>query len=193
MGYLIVTSILKSRKTRLNRHVVGVAHSEKCIIWNITSENKKGETTWKIRRMQECHIKPGKPGYRTLYSDYAPGWTIRGSYPRTEKKNFSPIREVQNGSEVAPLLPSVLGLLSKLQAAGSWSWPLSSIYCRRQEWVEPYLCFPCMTSWSGQGEIHIFPFVILTMFLKEWKLEDVDWNHPAQGSYKWRDIIINTE
>jgi len=35
------------------------------------------------------------------------------------------------------------------KAAGTWSWPLTSIYCRDTECVEPYLHFSNMPSWCG--------------------------------------------
>ena len=34
--------------------------------------------------------------------------------------------------------------------------PLISIYCRGQEWVELYLCFPYALSRRGHGQLHLF-------------------------------------
>jgi hypothetical protein len=35
------------------------------------------------------------------------------------------------------------------KAAGVWSWPLTSICCRGQEYVELYLHHPDTSSWRG--------------------------------------------
>lgn len=50
--------------------------------------------------------------------------------------------------------------LSKVEAAGAWSWPLTIIHCRGCEWMELYLCYNYMPSCSGQEEKRFFlPFL----------------------------------
>jgi hypothetical protein len=52
------------------------------------------------------------------------------------------------------------------EAAGTWSWPLTSIYCRGQECVELYLHSPSRPSWRGaqlkkaQGQLYIYLLLI---------------------------------
>jgi len=43
---------------------------------------------------------------------------------------------------------------------GMCCWLFTSNKRRGQEWVQPYLCSPCMSSWNGQGQIltYLFPF-----------------------------------
>jgi hypothetical protein len=58
--------------------------------------------------------------------------------------NFSLHHRVQNGSRAHP--PSypmcTRGSYPGRKAAGAWSWPLTSIWCRGQECVELYLHSP---------------------------------------------------
>lgn len=52
--------------------------------------------------------------------------------------------------------PSVqwyLGLFP--QVAGVWGWPLTSIQCSGQEWVDLYVYVPCMISWCVQGWLYL--------------------------------------
>jgi hypothetical protein len=63
--------------------------------------------------------------------------------------NFSLHHRVQTGSGVRPAshLMDIRGSFPGGKAAGAWSWPLTSIYCRGQEWVDLYLHFPNTPSW----------------------------------------------
>jgi hypothetical protein len=55
--------------------------------------------------------------------------------------NFPVHHRVQTGSGAHPAsyLVGTRGSFPGDKAAGAWSWPLTSIYCRGQEWVEVYL------------------------------------------------------
>jgi hypothetical protein len=58
--------------------------------------------------------------------------------------NFSLHRCVQNGSEAHPASYTMGtgGSFHGGKPTGAWSWPLTSIWCRGQEWVELYLHSP---------------------------------------------------
>jgi hypothetical protein len=65
--------------------------------------------------------------------------------------NFSFHRQVQNGSWAHPA-SYPMGTRCSFpggKAAGAWSWPLTSISCRGQEWVELYLYYSNTSSWRG--------------------------------------------
>jgi hypothetical protein len=64
--------------------------------------------------------------------------------------NFSFHHRVQTGCVVHPASypMGARGSFSGGKAAGGWSWPLTSIYCRDQECVEPYIHSP-NTLWCG--------------------------------------------
>jgi hypothetical protein len=62
--------------------------------------------------------------------------------------------------------PNVLPLGTRVffpgcKTAGAWSWPLTSIYCRDQEFVELYLYFPNMPSWYGAQLKHSDNFTLM--------------------------------
>jgi hypothetical protein len=61
-----------------------------------------------------------------------------------EAGNYSPHHSVQNGSGAHPASypMGTRGSFPGGKAAGAWSWPLTSIYCRGQECVELYLHSP---------------------------------------------------
>jgi len=65
--------------------------------------------------------------------------------------NFSHHHRFQTGSGAHPASHPVgtRGSFLGSKAAGPWSWPLTSIYCRGHECVEMYLHSPNMPSWLG--------------------------------------------
>jgi hypothetical protein len=66
-------------------------------------------------------------------------------------RNFSLHHRVQNGPEAHPDSYPMgnRGSFPGGKAAGAWSWPLTSIYCRGQECVELYIDSPDTPSWRG--------------------------------------------
>jgi hypothetical protein len=65
--------------------------------------------------------------------------------------NLSLHHRVQNGSGAHPASYPMVTRDSFRggKEAGAWSWPITSIQCRGQEWVELYLHSPNTPSWRG--------------------------------------------
>jgi hypothetical protein len=65
--------------------------------------------------------------------------------------NFSLHHRVQNvsGAHSASYQMGTSGSFPGGKVAGAWSWPLTSIWCRGQEWAELYLYSPNTSSWRG--------------------------------------------
>jgi hypothetical protein len=101
-----------------------------------------------VRQMTATLPKP-QDGLQT-YSAPLTGSTIWVRFP-AGAGNFSLHRRVQNGSEAHPA-SYPMGTVDSFpgnKAAGAWSWPLTSISCRGQEWVELYLHSPNTPSRHG--------------------------------------------
>jgi len=66
------------------------------------------------------------------------------------KVNFKKYRVQSDSGTVQPPIPWVPGpLFLEGKAAGAWSWPLTSIWCRDQECVELYFNYPNTPSRRG--------------------------------------------
>jgi hypothetical protein len=68
---------------------------------------------------------------------------------------------------ISQWVPGAISLGGK--AAGAWSWPLTSIYCRGQEYVELYIYSPIrlhgvVLSYKKHKDNFTFTFVPFTMF-----------------------------
>jgi len=57
--------------------------------------------------------------------------------------------QTESGAQPTSYSMDTSGSFPGGKAAGMWRWPLTSIYCRCQEWVELYLHSPNTTSYHG--------------------------------------------
>jgi hypothetical protein len=82
-----------------------------------------------------------RSGHSVVYSGYVTGWSIRSSNPyRTHVVSLPWTGETSSGSP---------GL------AGVSCWPLTSVWCGGQEWVELHLYSPHTPSWRGEGRLEL--------------------------------------
>jgi hypothetical protein len=96
------------------------------------------------------------------------GWSVVRFPARAG--NFSLHHHVQTGSGNHPVSypMGIRGSFSRGKAAGTWSWPLTSICCQSQECVELYLHFPNTPSWCGTqlknctGQLYLYLYLLLT-------------------------------
>jgi hypothetical protein len=89
---------------------------------------------------------------------WATGWMVGVRNP-VKAGNFSFLTASR------PVLKSTRGSFPGGKAAGAWSWPLTSTYCRGQECVELYLHSPRRPSWRSAQLKHRdnFTFTFLDM------------------------------
>jgi hypothetical protein len=81
-----------------------------------------------------------EPGYRSRYRD-----GLRAGRPRFDSRQGQDIFLLSTASR--PILgpthpPLKCDISSGGKAAGAWSWPLNSNYCRGQEYVDLYIHSP---------------------------------------------------
>jgi hypothetical protein len=77
----------------------------------------------------------------------------------------SPPRPYQLWDASSLLSGGYQGLFPWGKAAGAWSWPLTSIYCRSQECVELYLHSPDTPSWNCARLKHRDNFILTYLTL----------------------------
>lgn len=69
---------------------------------------------------------------------------------------FYLLKNAHNGSEAHPPSYSIgTGVLSREYSGGAWSKPLTTLWCRGQEWVEFYPYSTHVSSWRGRGKVYI--------------------------------------
>jgi hypothetical protein len=79
--------------------------------------------------------------------------------------NFSLGHSAQTGSQAHPSSYTMGSGGSFLgdEASGAWSWPLTSVWCRGQEYVELHLYTPNTSSWRGTQLKHRDNFTLSLM------------------------------
>jgi len=64
-----------------------------------------------------------------------------------------------------PPIQGVSGFFPRGKPAEAWRKPLTSIYSRGYEWVEPYLYTPYMPSRSGQRKLYLIIIIIIIIII----------------------------
>jgi hypothetical protein len=96
----------------------------------------------------------------------ATGWTAGVRFP-AGARDISLLHSFQTGSGAHPAsYPMGTGsCFSGGKAAGAWSWPLTSIKCRGQEWwsytsIPPYIFMVWCVIHREQGQLYVLPFCL---------------------------------
>jgi hypothetical protein len=91
-------------------------------------------------------IKKGKHNGSLKVAVQGPDLLAHPSYIYTyiQDREFSVLHVIQKGSGVDPTSypMGTRGFFPEGKAAGAWSWPLTSSYCRGQENMDLYICYP---------------------------------------------------